>query len=106
MLEKNFSRLGIEIKTCMRVDTLKQCLEEQEADVLFIDERLADGSGVEFCMAAAGKYPGMLKIIMADYMTRELAEAKKRELLITVWKSRFRIRYFWRQYANVWISDR
>lgn len=81
MLEKNFSRLGIEIKTCMRVDTLKQCLEEQEADVLFIDERLADGSGVEFCMAAAGKYPGMLKIIMADYMTRELAEAKKRGII-------------------------
>lgn len=81
MLEKNFSRLGIEIKTCMRVDTLKQCLEEQEADVLFIDERLADGSGVEFCMAAAGKYPGMLKIIMADYMTREFAEAKKRGII-------------------------
>ena len=81
MLEKKFSRLGIEIKTCMRVDTLKQCLEEQEADVLFIDERLADGSGVEFCMAAAGKYPGMLKIIMADYMTRELAEAKKRGII-------------------------
>lgn len=81
MLEKNFCRLGIEIVTCMKAEKLKKCLEEQETDVLFIDEGLEDGSGVEFCMAASGKYPGMRKIIMADHITRELAEARQRGII-------------------------
>ena len=81
MLEKNFSRLGIEIMTCMTAEKVKKCLQEQSADVLFIDESISDRSGVEFCMSIAAGYPSMLKIIMADHITRELAEARQRGII-------------------------
>lgn len=81
MLEKNFSRLGIEILTCMTAKKVTEYLEEQETDVLFIDKGLADGGGVEFCMASAARYPGLLKIVMADHITRELAEARQRGII-------------------------
>ena len=77
MLEKNFRKLGIEIRTCRHVEDLRKCLEEAETDVLYIDETLEDGSGVEFCMSIAGRYPQMKKIVMADHVTRELAEARQ-----------------------------
>lgn len=77
LLEKNFHKIGLEILTCMSIRKIKDHLEEQKADILFIDETLTDGSGVEFCMSIAGKYPDMKKIVMADYITRELAEARQ-----------------------------
>lgn len=81
MLEKNFSRLGIEIITCMTAEKVKKYLEGQTADVLFIDESLSDGSGVEFCMSITAGYQPMLKIIMSDHITRELAEARQRGII-------------------------
>lgn len=81
MLEKNFSRIGIEIVTCMTAEKVKKYLQEQTADVLFIDESLSDGSGVEFCMSITAGYPSMLKIIMTDHITRELAEARQRGII-------------------------
>ena len=56
-------------------------LEEAETDVLYIDETLEDGSGVEFCMSISGKYPQMKKIVMAAHITRELAEAKQHGII-------------------------
>lgn len=77
LLEKNFNKIGLEIITCMSIRKIKEHLETQEAAILFIDETLTDGSGVEFCMSIAGKYPAMKKIVMADHITRELAEARQ-----------------------------
>ena len=81
LLEKNFRKIGIEIITCRDVERLKECLEESETDVLYIDETLEDGSAVEFCMSIAGKYPQMKKIVMAAHITRELAEAKQHGII-------------------------
>ena len=67
--------------TCMTAEKVKKCLQEQSADVLFIDESISDRSGVEFCMSIAAGYPSMLKIIMADHITRELAEARQRGII-------------------------
>ena len=77
LMEKNFRKIGIEIIICRDVEKLKEHLEEAETDVLYIDETLEDGSGVEFCMSISGKYPQMKKIVMAAHITRELAEAKQ-----------------------------
>ena len=81
LLEKNFRKIGIGIITCRDVEKLKEYLEEAETDVLYIDETLEDGSGVEFCMSISGKYPQMKKIVMAAHITRELAEAKQRGII-------------------------
>ena len=81
LMEKNFRKIGIEIITCRDVEKLKEYLEEAETDVLYIDETLEDGSGVEFCMSISGKYPQMKKIVMAAHITRELAEAKQHGII-------------------------
>lgn len=81
LMEKNFRKIGIEIITCRDVEKLKEHLEEAETDVLYIDETLEDGSGVEFCMSISGKYPQMKKIVMAAHITRELAEAKQHGII-------------------------
>ena len=44
----------------------EQLLEQQPFDVLAIDESLAGSSGVDFCMAIRGRYPGMTRIVMTN----------------------------------------
>lgn len=81
LLKKEFSKIGIEITTCMKQKEVIDSLEEQEPDVLFIDESLEDTSGIELCMSLVGKCPDMLKVIMTDHVTREIAEAKQRNVI-------------------------
>ena len=66
---------------CMKQKEVLTFLEEQEPDVLFIDESLEDTSGIELCMSLVGKCPDMLKVIMTDHVTREIAEAKQRNVI-------------------------
>ena len=81
LLKKEFSKIGIEIMVCMKQKEVLTFLEEQEPDVLFIDESLEDTSGIELCMSLVGKCPDMLKVIMTDHVTREIAEAKQRNVI-------------------------
>lgn len=81
MLEKNFSKLNLPVRTCLSKEDLHRILEEEKPDVLVIDESMEDGSGIDFCMAVQGKYPGMCKLIMADYLTNHIAEAKQKKII-------------------------
>lgn len=81
LLEKNFAKINLPITVCRSEAEIQSILRERKIDVLVIDESLEDGSGVEFCMAMQGKYPDMLKIVMADYITREIAEAKQKKII-------------------------
>lgn len=81
LLEKNFAKIDLPVTVCRKKTELQTVLARQKVDVLVIDESLEDGSGVEFCMAMQGKYPEMLKIVMADYVTREIAEAKQKRVI-------------------------
>lgn len=81
LLEKNFAKINRPITVCRSKTELQSILRERKIDVLVIDESLEDGSGVEFCMAMQGKYPEMLKFVMADYITREIAEAKQKGII-------------------------
>ena len=78
LLKKNFEKIGIQIQTCMKREELQKCLEQQEADVLVVDETMEDCSGVDFCMSLAGRYPDMLKLIIIDGVSREVAEARQK----------------------------
>lgn len=42
---------------------------------------MEDGSGIDFCMAMQGKYPGVRKFIMTDYVTRNIVEAKQKKIV-------------------------
>lgn len=82
MLVKNFSRLkNIQIYTCSEKNELYGLLETASPDVMVLDMGLSNGSSVEFCMSIQGKYPNMLKIIMVDYFTRDIVEAKQMKII-------------------------
>ena len=81
LLKKNFEKIGIQIQTCMKREELQKCLEQQEADVLVVEETMEDCSGVDFCMSLAGRYPDMLKLIIIDGVSREVAEARQKGII-------------------------
>ena len=81
LLKKNFEKIGIQIQTCMKREELQKCLEQQEADVLVVDETMEDCSGVDICMSLAGRYPDMLKLIIIDGVSREVAEARQKGII-------------------------
>ena len=76
LLDKDLSALGLSVSTCSRRDELRQLLEQQPFDVLAIDESLMSSSGVDFCMAIRGRYPGMTRIVMTNAPTREIVDAR------------------------------
>lgn len=82
MLSKSFSRLKhLKIFTCREKKELLRLLEEKNPDVLVIDASIEDGSGVDFCMSVQGKYPDMLKLVMVDYFTKDIVEAKQKKVI-------------------------
>lgn len=81
LLQKNFSRLGVEIQTFTNKKELLDDLRIGGADVLFVDESMEDIGGIDFCMLVQGKYPDMKKILMVSHITREIAEAKSRDII-------------------------
>ncbi len=81
MLSKNFSKLEVEADTCRTREKLRRLLESKKVDVLLIDDSLEDGTAIDFCMSIQGKYPSLIKIVMADYPTLTLIEAKQRKII-------------------------
>lgn len=81
MLEHDFQALGVSVHVCRKSAEVLACLAKQEADVLVLGEQLTDGNGVELCMALKERYPGMVKLIMTDCVTREIVEAKQRSII-------------------------
>lgn len=81
LLHRSFSKIGMQIQTCMTIEELTEKLAEKEADVLVIEENVEGQSGVDFCMSIAGKYPKMLKLISTDSVSREIMEAKKKGII-------------------------
>ena len=49
--------------------------------MLVVDETMEDCSGVDFCMSLAGRYPDMLKLIIIDGVSREVAEARQKGII-------------------------
>lgn len=81
LLEKDFGRLGLSITTCARQEDMQGFLRDTPYDVLLIDESLADGSGVDFCMAIQNQYPALTRIVMAAAPTREIVDAKRHKII-------------------------
>ncbi|MCD8220808.1 MAG: ATP-binding protein [Clostridiales bacterium] len=81
LLHKNFAKIGLPIVTCGSKRELADILEQEKPDVLVLDESLDQGSGVEFCMSLAGKYPQMIRIIMTDAPNAEILDAKHKKII-------------------------
>ncbi|MGL5434889.1 MAG: ATP-binding protein [Lachnospiraceae bacterium] len=81
LLKKNFARIKLDIATCRSKDDLQLILNEQEVDVLVIDQNLDGASSIDLCMAMKERYPDMIFIVMVDYISREIVEAKNRKII-------------------------
>lgn len=81
LLEKNFSKLHVPLLSCMDFEEARRILKEQEVDAIVTEQVVAGKSGTDFCMSLQGKYPGIIRIIMTDRITKELVEAKKRKII-------------------------
>ncbi|MBQ8052512.1 MAG: response regulator [Lachnospiraceae bacterium] len=81
MLSRGFSKLGVDAEVCRTHEELKTLLKEYKGSVMLIDESLEDGSGIDFCMSIQGTYPAIIKIVMADYPTDNLLEAKQHNII-------------------------
>ncbi|RFZ79188.1 response regulator [Lacrimispora amygdalina] len=81
LLEKNFSRLNVPLISCMDFEEARRVLKEQGVDAVVTEQYVRGKSGVDFCMSLQGPYPGVIRILMADRVTKELVEAKKRRMI-------------------------
>lgn len=81
LLEKNFSKLKVTIFSCMNFEEARKTLKEQEVDAVISEQYVAGKSGANFCMSIKGTYPGLIRIIMADRVTKEIVEAKQRKII-------------------------
>ncbi|MTK07514.1 MAG: response regulator [Hungatella sp.] len=81
LLEKSFSRLDVPLTSCMDFEEARKILKEQEVAAVVTEQYVRGKSGVDFCMSLQGPYPGVLRIVMADRVTKELVEAKKRRMI-------------------------
>lgn len=82
LLEKDSAKLKISLECRLNFEEAREVLESQNGfDALVTEQEIGGRSAVDFCMSLQGKYPDMQMIVMADRMTRELAEAKQRRLV-------------------------
>ncbi len=81
LLETRFGKLGLSIAACGKKEDVLSQLQRAGADALAIDQSLEDGDGIEFCMSIQGKYPGTIKLLMVDSVTREVVEARRRGII-------------------------
>lgn len=81
MLKTSFAKLGLPLVTCRKKQAVLAQLEQAETDVLAIDQSLEDGDGIDFCMSIQGRYPGLIKLLMVDGVTREIVEARRRGII-------------------------
>lgn len=87
LLERDAERLSVILKGCMSMEEAEELLKNQENkegkifDVLAMEQEIGGKSAVDFCMSIKGRYPELIKILMIDQVTREVAEAKRRHVI-------------------------
>ncbi|MEY8353315.1 ATP-binding protein [Lachnospiraceae bacterium 54-53] len=81
LLEKSFSKLNVNLLSCMDFEEARKILKEQNADAVVTEQYVSGKSGTDFCMSLRGQYPGIINIIMSDRVTKEIVEAKQRKII-------------------------
>lgn len=81
LLERNFSKRDIQVTCAMNFKEADQKLKNNHFDALAIEQFIEGNSAVDFCMSVKNRYSGILRLIMADQVDRELAEAKEKNII-------------------------
>jgi len=75
------SRESINAVMCDSLEALHEVLNGMAPDIVLIDENVGEYSGIDIFMSELSNTRDSLKIIMADTITRDIVEAKKRGLI-------------------------
>lgn len=75
------SRESINAVMCDSLEALHEVLSGMAPDIVLIDENVGEYSGIDIFMSELSNTKDSLKIIMADTITRDIVEAKKRGLI-------------------------
>ena len=81
LLERNFSKRDIKVTCVMNFKEATEKLKTDRFDALAVEQFIDGNSAVDFCMSVKGRYNGMLRLIMANQVDRELAEAKEKNII-------------------------
>jgi len=81
LLERNFSKRDIKVTCVMNFKEATKKLKTDRFDALAVEQFIDGNSAVDFCMSVKGRYNGMLRLIMANQVDRELAEAKEKNII-------------------------
>lgn len=85
ILGHDFSKIGIRTVTAEHLDQAEERLKEEKPDVLILETAFtASGSdcmGIDFAMSIMEKYTGMIRIVMADKIRKEIVEAKRKGII-------------------------
>ena len=81
LLRDSLEKIGIGVTTCVNLEEVSEKFTEQEVDVLIVEEKIEGKSGVDYCMSIAGKYPDMIRLISIDSISKEILEAKNKEII-------------------------
>ena len=84
LLERNFSKRDIQVTCVMDFNKPQKKLKSYLFDALVVEQFIDGNSAVDFCMSVKGRYNGMLRLIKANQVDRELAEAREEISLITI----------------------
>ena len=81
ILKRDADRQNADLTGSMTFMQARQKLEEQTFDLLVVDQEVEGQSALDFCMAIQGQEPDLIKIVMADHVTKELIEARERGII-------------------------
>lgn len=81
ILKRDADRQNADLSGSMTFMQARQKLEEQMFDLLVVDQEVEGQSALDFCMAIQGQEPDLIKIVMADHVTKELIEARERGII-------------------------
>ena len=73
-LEKSFKKLPIDIFSAESFEEAKKIIANKSFDVIAVEEDIKGESAIDFCMSIQNRQT--IKIVMADMVNKELAEAK------------------------------
>lgn len=78
-LERSFKKLPVSVQTVSSFEQARTHIAEKDFDVIVLEEFISGESAIDFCMSVRSGHS--VKIIMADMVNRELAEAKQYHII-------------------------
>lgn len=81
MLQKNFEKICVSIRSASVRSSLLSLLEEKPADVLVIGELADETDSLDLCMYLDGKYSEMMLVLMTDMPDDSIIEAKQKQII-------------------------